>query len=362
MKQVFRSIVAVGTALFTLPALASEPVAPSDVKAESTPDGVVITWQPVSEDVDENPVDPEEVIYDVYRCDASDEKVLVGEDLVETTYTDVIGEVTGEVFYRWQVIAKSADGSSSSYEGYSPTLSFGDGASLPYVETFNTKSGWSMGPDNYWLADNGGGWDGFDVDTELYSDLTDEGFYVYGADYTEEKEDGFLYFEPSKWSASDVSYTSGNINLSDAVNPVLSFKHYVFPTAHNNFQVSLLDAEGNTHELHNATPDGEKFGWKDNEYPLSAFKGQKVRIQVHTAYNPDAAPDSGVRAPICLDSFKVADTTPSGVVGVTGNLAGETTYYSIDGRRLTAPVSGQLVIKVQREADGKVSATKELVR
>lgn len=362
MKQLFHSIVAVGTALFTLPAFAAEPVAPMEVKAESTPDGVVITWQPVSEDVDENPVDPDEVIYDVYRCDTSDEKVLVGEDLVETTCTDVIGEVAGEVFYRWQVIAKTADGSSSSYEGYSPQLSFGDGASLPYVETFNTKSGWSMGPDNYWLAEEAEGWSGFDVETDLYCDLTEEGFYVYGVDYSEGHDDGFLCFEPSKWSASDCSYTSGNINLDGSVNPVLSFKNYVFPSAHNSFQVSLLDAEGNVHELHNATPDGEEFGWKNNEYTLSGFKGQKVRIQVHAAYNPDTAPATGVRAPICLDSFKVADTMPSGVAGVSGTMSGEATYYSIDGRLLTAPVSGQLVIKVQREAGGKVNSSKIVVR
>ena len=117
MKHYLHSLGVLSALAMSLPALAAEPVAPSGVTAASTEAGVVITWQPVTEDVDENPVDPDEVIYDVYRCDADDVKTKVAEDIVETTCTDVLGEITGEVFYRWQVIAKTADGSSSEYEG-----------------------------------------------------------------------------------------------------------------------------------------------------------------------------------------------------------------------------------------------------
>ena len=127
MKHYLHSLGVLSALAVAFPALAAEPVAPSGVTAASTEAGVVITWQPVTEDVDENPVDPDEVIYDVYRCDADDVKTKVAEDIVETTCTDVLGEITGEVFYRWQVIAKTADGSSSAYEGYSPLLGFGDG-------------------------------------------------------------------------------------------------------------------------------------------------------------------------------------------------------------------------------------------
>lgn len=72
MKHYLHSLGVLSALAVAFPALAAEPVAPSGVTAASTEAGVVITWQPVTEDVDENPVDPDEVIYDVYRCDADD--------------------------------------------------------------------------------------------------------------------------------------------------------------------------------------------------------------------------------------------------------------------------------------------------
>ncbi len=363
MKHYFRSVVAASAALFTSSAFAAQPLPPSEVTAQSTPEGVVIAWQPVTEDIDENAVDPEEVIYDVYRCDISDEKVLVGTDLVTTTYTDVLGEISGEVYYRWQVIAKTADGSSSQYEGYSPQLGFGDGASLPYIEKFNSKSGWSMGPDNYWLGENTVGYSDFDVDKELYFDNNGQDMYIRGVDYTEGNDDGFLYFEPSAWSDADTFYTSGGINLGTAENPVISFNYYVIPEGHNSYQVSILDANGDAHEIVDTTPDGEKIGWnKTNDIPLTEFKGQKIRIQIHSSYYPDSAPSTGRRVPICLDNFSVNEGVPTGIENVGADESVKIIYYSIDGRQVENPASGQLLIKVQQNADGSRQTVKTIIR
>lgn len=363
MKHYFRSIIAASAVMMTLPALASEPVAPSGVTAVSTPAGVVISWQPVTEDIDENEVDPDEVIYDVYRCDAQDQKVLVGEDIVETTFTDVIGEVTGEVYYRWQVIAKTADGSSSSWEGYSSQLSFGDGAALPYVETFNTESGWYVTPDNYWLAENTVGYSDFDVDSELYFDFDGEDVYIHGEDRTPTADDGFLYFEPSGYSSADTSYTSGGINIGTTENPVISYSYYAIPGSHVSYQIRILDAEGTAHEIVNATVSGDALGWKKVEnVSLSEFKNQKIRIQIHSAYFPDNAPSTGLRTPVCLDNIKVADGENVGVVDIMAGTAASTEYFTIDGRRVANPAAGQLLIKVERMADGAARTSKVIIR
>lgn len=363
MKTFLRSIFAASATVFTLSSFAAAPAAPSGVKAENTPEGVVIVWEPVTEDVDENAIPSDEVIYDVYRCDASDTKTLVSSDLTATTCTDILGEITGEVFYRWQVIAKTADGTSSQFEGYSETLSFGDGAALPYTETFNTPESWYLKPDNYWLSESTLGYSEFDVDDELYVSYNDDDFYVHGADYTDGNDDGFLYFEPSKWSDNDVSYTSGNINLGSAEHPVISFFYYAFPDAHNLYQVSILDGEGKAHEIVNTTPTGDATGWKKTDnVALDAFKGQKIRIKLHASYFPDAAPATGVRVPICLDNIKVEEGMPAGIDAVTTAPVVETSYYSIDGRRLMNPGTGRLVIKVERCADGSTNTLKVIMR
>lgn len=363
MKHYLHSLGVLSALAMSLPAFAAEPVAPSGVTAASTEAGVVITWQPVTEDVDENPVDPDEVIYDVYRCDADDIKTKVAEDIVETTYTDVLGEITGEVFYRWQVIAKTADGSSSAYEGYSPLLGFGDGASLPYIETFNTESGWSMAPDNYWLAENAEGWTDFDVDSELYFDDNGTDRYIYGEDRTADADDGFLYFEPSKWSDTDTSFTSGNINLAQAVNPVISYSYYTIPECHVAYQLRIVDEHGNANEVVNATPAGDSFGWKKSgDISLAAYKGQKIRIQLHSAYYPDNAPSTGRRAPVCLDNIKVEEGENVGIPGIEAGETVSTEYFTVDGRRVANPANGQLVIKVERTAAGTARASKVIVK
>lgn len=363
MKHYLHSLGVLSALAVALPALASEPVSPSDVTAVNTEEGVVITWQPVTEDVDENPVDPGEVVYDVYRCDMDDVKTKVAEDIVETTYTDVLGEIIGEVFYRWQVIAKTADGSSSTWEGYSPQLGFGDGAPLPYIETFNTESDWSMAPDNYWLAENAEGWNDFDVDTELYFDDNGTDCYIYGEDRTDTASDGFLYFEPSSWSNTDTSFTSGAINLSEAQNPVISYSYYAIPECHVSYQIRIVDDNGNANEVVNTTPAGESMGWeKSGDISLAAYKGQKIRIQIHSAYYPDNAPSTGRLAPVCLDNIKVEEGVGDGISGVEMPGDFETAYYTVDGCRVMNPAAGQLVIKVERGSDGLSRTSKVIIR
>lgn len=364
MKHYLHSLAILSGLAMTLPALAAEPVAPSGVNAESTEAGVVVTWQPVTEDVDENPVNPDEVIYDVYRCDLDDVKTKVAEDIVETTCTDVLGEITGEVFYRWQVIAKTADGSSSAWEGYSQQLGFGDGAALPYIETFNTLSGWSMAPDNYWLSENAEGWSGFDVDSELYFDDNGTDCYIYGEDRTDTAADGFLYFEPSKWSDTDTSFTSGSINLTDAENPVMSYSYYTIPECHVAYQIRIVDDNGNADQVVNSTPSSDSLGWKKSgDISLEAYKGQKIRIQIHSAYYPDNAPSTGRLAPVCLDNFKVEEGGGNvGVASVETADEAETAYYTVDGRRVVNPSAGQLIIKVIHGSDGSVSVQKVIIR
>lgn len=364
MKHYLRGIIAADMIMLTLSAFAAEPVAPMGVKAEDTPEGVVITWQPVTEDIDENAIDPKEVIYDVYRCDSSDGKELVGADIAATTYTDVLGEIAGEIFYRWQVVAKTTDGSSSQDDGYSELLSFGDGTPLPYFDTFNTAEGWGLKPDNHWTSESAAGYYEFDVEKELFFDNGDDYVYIYGADYTEGVDDGFLCFEPSKWSDADTFYTSGNINLGDAESPVVSFYIHIIPGAHNSYQINVIDAKGTTHEIVNATPDGDTFGWKETDaISLKDFKGQKIRLQIHASYYPDSAPATGVRAPICIDNIKVENSKiQTGISNIDTDIEARTTYYGIDGRHLVNPAPGQFVIKIERRADGTVNITKTIIR
>lgn len=321
--------------------------------------GVVVTWNPVNEDTDENPVSPDEVVYDVYRCVDDDSRTLLGRNLVETVFADNLEGVAGDVLLAWQVIAKTDEGESSAYEGFSPRLQIGDGAGLPYVETFNTPDSWGFMPDNYWLAESLEGWSGFSVEKELFIEVGDIYDYLYGKDHDSEHTDAFLAFEPSKWSASDVRYTSGQINLDGAGSPVLAFDYCVFPEAHTSFDVAAIDGAGAETVLATLKPAGEKMEWVNAVIPLDAYKGGNVCIRFRTAYNPDTAPSEGYRAPICIDNVVVSDGPYTGIVSAAydGSVV-KTEYFNVQGMRIAAPERGQLVIKVETMRDGRGRAVK----
>ena len=107
-------------------ASAAAPMPPSNVVATETPDGIVLTWTAVNENQDEEYVDPSEVVYDVFRINAAtDESTAVAQDIAATTCTDPLTGITGDNVFKWQVIAKTDGGSSSSYEGYSNEVFLG---------------------------------------------------------------------------------------------------------------------------------------------------------------------------------------------------------------------------------------------
>lgn len=338
---------------------AAQPCPPSNVTATTDDTGVKITWTAPSEDVEETPINPDEIVYDVYRFVVDGESLLVGEDIADTKFTDTLEGISGDVVLKWQIIAKTDQGESSSEEGWSTELPFGNGAPIPYTETFNTPDTWGFQSDNYWLSESIEGWNDFAVETELYTEINGDYDYVYGKDYTEETADGFLCFEHSSWSACEVQYTSGAINLLSAVEPVLTFDYCVFPGAHTTFEVIILDEAGNATTLEKITPRADEQAWIDKSFNLKDFVGNKIRLRFHTAYDPDKAPAEGSKAPICIDNISMVETGDTAVEAIaTESAVEETSYYNLQGMCITEPAQGELVVRMQRTADGKRRAEK----
>ena len=343
-------------------ASAAAPMPPSNVVATETPDGIVLTWTAVNENQDEEYVDPSEVVYDVFRINAAtDESTAVAQDIAATTYTDPLTGITGDNVFKWQVIAKTDGGSSSSYEGYSNEVFLGNGVSLPYIETFNTPGEWGREPDNFWVAAHNGGWNDFRVDMSSFAELADGSYaYIYGIDRTEETQDGFVYFEPSKWSAAEATYTSGKISLADGTATGLSFHYYAAPSPKDSFSVSIIDGNNTEHLIANIKPEADEAGWKKADYSLTEYIGQSIRIQFKVAYDPDNAPEEGVILPICIDQVTVMNNTDVSVAETAAGSVIATEYYTIEGMRIDSPREGQLVIRRDIMDNGSVKTSKML--
>lgn len=341
---------------------AAAPMPPSNVVATETSDGIVLTWTAVSEDQDEESVDPAEVVYDVFRINAAtDESTAVAQDIAATTYTDPLTGITGDNVFKWQIIAKTDGGSSSSYEGYSNEVFLGNGVSLPFIETFNTPGDWGREPDNFWVAAHNGGWSDFRVDMSNFADLGDSNYvYIYGIDRTDETQDGFVYFEPSKWSAAEATYTSGKINLADGIATGLSFHYFAAPNPKDSFSAIVIDGSNVEHVLASIKPEAAEAGWQKAEYSLTEYIGQSIRIQFKVAYDPDNAPEEGIILPICIDQVTVMNNTDVSVAETAVGSVIATEYYTIEGMRIDTPRSGQLVIRRDIMDNGSVKTSKML--
>lgn len=348
-------------------AFAAQPASPVNVTAVQNDEGVLISWDAVTTDVEEEDIDPDGVVYDVYRCIGEDLKTLMASDIVETSYLDALEGIADNTIIYWQITAKTDQGSSSSYGGLSAEILIGDGDTLPYAETFNTKEGWSYEPDNFWSEEVKEGWRGFRIDDEVffeYDGAPDGWFYIYAPGVTSEEEadgNGYLYFEPSSWSVSDSQYTSGPINLGNAENPTLTFDYFAVPEAHNGFEAMVVDENNVVNVVLNTIPVADTPRWVKANIPLKGVATGKIRLRFHAKYDPDKVPEEGIAAPICFDNIEIKDGNPVSVNGIGMNGITETLYYTLDGVRVSRPAKGSLNIRVVRNADGTVRADKVFV-
>ncbi|MCC8115507.1 MAG: hypothetical protein LIP03_16215 [Bacteroidales bacterium] len=107
------------------------PVAPENVLAIEESLGIVkITWDPVTADIDGNPIPQEYISYTIIDANG-----IVDEGIQSTEYIHKACEPTERTFAQYRIYAESPAGMSSAY-GVSSFLAIGEATPTPFVENF----------------------------------------------------------------------------------------------------------------------------------------------------------------------------------------------------------------------------------
>lgn len=224
------------------------PGLPRDVRAVHNGDNsVTVTWSAPSGSETGGWFDPEALTYTVLR--ANDEKELAT-GLRELSFTDPEAPLNGynQEFYAYYVYAQSPAG--YGYGQVSNTVVVGKPYKMPFVETFADgrviNDPWDVtvpeDSDGYWRLK-----------------LTGE----YPDAVSQDPEGGLVSFIPEE-SGDCGTLTSGTIDVTDAVNPVVEFWWYYVPDSYDVVRLLLSKDGGDFLEIADARAAAirDEAGWR----------------------------------------------------------------------------------------------------
>lgn len=225
---------------------------------------VVLTWEPVTSDINGTTLTSDMVTYKVLRVHGRDQ-ALIAEGLTECTYTDTFGDSEMEqtaAYYTVVAVTKAGDSAPTNTEFYC----LGKDYELPFTESFsdNTLS------HEVWVTGN-------ESVNSSWSIKEDPDNYYFTS---QDKDNGYLYF--ITYSGSDKgSFYSGRISLADVPDAELIF--YAItpnPYAANRITVRVDPGTGfeDVETFSLQADEGGNMKWKKFKVNLGAFAGQSIRI------------------------------------------------------------------------------------
>lgn len=245
---------------------------PQGVNAVVTGDNqVTVSWNPVSVDVDGNPIRPELVSYGVLEL-KGEEQTMIAQDLTATSYSFTV-EGSEQQFRKYAVFAKSSAGMSQGV--VAPQIPVGPAYTLPFVESFPggvaTKA-WAVKQYNYYS----GSW--YLADKDAFTDVS-----------AADGDDGFAYHYCKYIDCPSMLY-SGRINMTGVENPILSFylldlmnnlkdRYDYANTSELDIQVDLLDGQGWRSVKKNVICEVcDEMGWNRILIDMREYKGKTLQL------------------------------------------------------------------------------------
>lgn len=262
---------------------ATIPADPTGVVITETTEGSIkLTWEPVTVDVDGNPIPEGKVTYVV----ADDEGYIIAEDLTECEYTAVVCGAGEQAFTQFGVGAVTAKGMSQGV--YSDMIAVGTPFES-YAESF------ADGKLHYPMASNSYG------TTAQLGIATDETFSdVQSAD----GDNGFVYLR-GQYIDDLGTLSTGKIKVP-ANAPAFTFNYYaIHPDTGNSVNtltVSATQADGTETSLLDTTIgelSGGETGWLKAICKLDALSGKTVQLHITGGIQDMAV--------IAFDAFKVGE-------------------------------------------------------
>lgn len=272
------------------------PSAPYPVVGEMLPDGGYrISWTAPSTGANNGAINPEETVYNVYRCwgRAEDEREMIASGLKDTEYVDYGTDMDAPRAVMYMVEAANAIGvGGSSSSSYSYDVMIGPDYRLPYVETFDG------GASKIWTFANTSYYAGFDV--AAYAEYGDNSTRVEPVSGT-----GLVYVDfSSSWIAagSNATMTSYRIDLTGPAAPALSFYAYMIPGCDVVVKPQISVEGGEFVDLLTVNVgEGEEAGWKQFCCDLSDYAGKKyVNVRFFGGF-------SSKRGAAIIDEIRIVD-------------------------------------------------------
>lgn len=236
------------------------PKAPAkvNVKETETPGKVIVSWDPVTEDVNGKILPADEVSYKLYGPGG----VAVVSKLKETQFTTTATKKE-QMFANYGVTTITSKGEGEEFT-LSDIIAVGEPYKLPWSET--------MAGGNFSSIiryDDFGGYMRFGIysseETEL-EDADGSGYYLIGRAY-DPNERCRLY--------------TGKISLAETTYPALTFSYFSIPATSNTIEVFASDGNG-WKPLKKFVIDGTDSEWVNAYVDLSEYKGKWVELAFET--------------------------------------------------------------------------------
>lgn len=309
----------------------------TDLNVSPYGNGAQLTWEAPAEGRHNGWIDPEETMYRVERV-VNYTPELIAEGIKECKYEDSAEDLTTLQAVKYRVTAYNAAGEGLYTQ--SDPITVGPAASIPFVEHFNTSSGYSVKPDNLWI----------ESPEEYDWDCTDGAYYSGGAKGVlseNGKDEGYAYCSHAyAYGDKSVSYSTTPIDLTEAKYPVLTFWYLAKPDIENQLSVGY-DTEGTAHvvmelcvsdEFAEKVSGDDTFVWVRRVAEMPEAAGTKSSIVFTASRKAD-----GEYGNVCIDEVMLDDYPPveefdghfdgtDGTLSWTSpsNSTGEPTEYDIE--------------------------------
>lgn len=304
----------------------------TNVKAVESDGSVIVTWDAPSKGFNEGFIDPEKMMYKVYRCDNDyfSNPTLLTDAATECRYVDKLEGLTGETMLYYRIFPYNDVEAPAGTYNYGETdngVLAGPPAQLPFSENFNDGSKFNRVTQNNWEED----FNSYSFSCYYLRDHAtvensgreqDIECGVDGPGTPESGPDNFLLVTSGNFTSSTEpgSLTTGNLSFADTYNPIVSF--WYVPVAGSKARVSMQMATGEYDaagapvfeeiyaQPYGKTPEGEDVDaavpmqWVKVSVPVTSYAG-KHSSKLRFAFNFDD-PSEG-RFPMLFDQVEIND-------------------------------------------------------
>jgi len=298
-------------AAFTLFVGQDYPTAPTDVVLTDDGTEAVLTWEAPKTGINELPLNPDLIIYNLYEIAADGRPTLLKKDVKSPYHT---GVKTGEGEQKLLYYALDAQNSASASDfTASNSLVIGKPYGLPYIDHFDKTNQQFV-----WIEGEYADWN------MGLASLSDE---------TDETKEYAMAFQPNR--ADFGFYNLGKLSLTGAAKPVLMFRYLAQPASHLCTMGVYVDTDQKGNEKLMKQIDFQTettVEWKKVSIDLSEFSTANYII-VKFAFV--SLKDVADPVTILFDDLAIGEEEMLGISNLQTEQATRKGIYRLDGSRVS---------------------------